>query len=63
MLPRLLTINEVAAALGVTRAFVYQLFKTDAAFPKRIYLKTGGRPRIREDELQAWLERRAKAAA
>ena len=60
--PVLLTVDQTAERLGLTRAGIYKIFRTDETFPKRVYVSPGA-PRIREDQLAAWIEDRTEAAA
>ena len=52
-LPLMLTLPEMAAALGISRAGAYELVRTEG-FPA---LKIGSRIVIPKDELQEWVKR------
>ena len=52
-LPLMLSVPEMAAALGISRAGAYELVRTEG-FPA---LKIGSRIVIPKDELQAWGKR------
>ena len=52
-LPLMLSVPEMAAALGISRAGAYELVRTEG-FPA---LKTGSRIVIPKDELQEWVKR------
>ncbi len=57
--PLLLTIPEVAKALGLCRATVYNLIQTDG-LPT---VKLGRAVRVRVTSLQAWLDQRERQGA
>ena len=52
-LPLMLSVPEMAAALGISRAGAYELVRTEG-FPA---LKIGSRIVIPKDELQEWVKR------
>ena len=52
-LPLMLSVQEMAAALGISRAGAYELVRTEG-FPA---LKIGSRIVIPKDELQEWVKR------
>ena len=52
-LPLMLSVPEMAAALGISRAGAYELVRTEG-FPS---LKIGSRIVIPKDELQEWVKR------
>ena len=52
-LPLMLSVTEMAAALGISRAGAYELVRTEG-FPA---LKIGSRIVIPKDELQEWVKR------
>ena len=52
-LPAVLNANQLAAALGISRAGAYQLLNT-ATFPT---LRIGNRLRVPKDKLIDWIER------
>ena len=52
-LPLMLSVPEMAAALGISRAGAYELVRTEG-FPE---LKIGSRIVIPKDELQEWVKR------
>ena len=54
-LPLMLSVPEMAAALGISRAGAYELVRTEG-FPAR---KIGSRIVIPKDELQEWVKRNA----
>jgi len=56
MTNELLTINEVATALGVSRAKVYKFIKSEKNPLPVIYLSERT-PRIRKEDLDIWIER------
>ena len=52
----LLTVNQVATRLSVTRVTVYRLRDRDPEFPAPIYIAPRS-PRWRSEELTAWIDR------
>ncbi len=60
-LPQLLSVDELAAYLGVTRAVIYQNRHRRGDLPPAI--KVGRHLRFRLDDVQAWLDAKEEVAA
>lgn len=58
MTGRLLPVSEVAATLGCSRGHVYNLIAANALTAVNIGAGKSSKARIREDELDAFIERR-----
>ena len=63
MSARLLPVSEVAETLGCSRGHVYNLIAQKALTPVNISAGKSSKTRIRESELEAFIESRTVAAS
>ena len=58
----LMTFDQVAERLTITRPSVYSLVRNDPSFPKPFHVLPGA-PRFREEDVEAWLVAKQTDAA